>query len=405
MFEDVQPGPKDPMFDLKKLADNDTSPQKIDLGVGVYRNEEGGYHELQAIKKAKKILDETNPGHDYELTTGNPSFLNNAATLMFGGNSKTLNAKKIASVQTISGTGACHLAALFLRRCKAFAQSIVYVGTPAWGNYEPLLKLVGFEVRKYTYYDPQTHVVNFKNLLDTVTNAPPKSIFILQGCCQNPTGADLSQAQWRTLAEAMKKALVFPFFDIAYQGLGASPDNDAYGIQLFAEKGFEMVVCQSFSKNFGLYGERCGVLHVVTPDEAICANVRDQLRSLIRWEFSSSPAYGSRLVNIILENSNLKEEWLKELSAMRNRLVDNRKKLYRSLADVYKTPGSWEALLTTTGLFCYLPLVKEQIVKLREMFHIYLPDNGRINVAGLNPTNLGSVASAINEVVRDASKL
>ncbi|KAJ9255925.1 hypothetical protein DTO195F2_6129 [Paecilomyces variotii] len=405
MFADVQPGPKDPMFDLKKLADDDISPRKIDLGVGVYRNEEGGYHELQAIKKAKKILNETNPGHDYELTTGNPSFLNDAAVLMFGENSKALKTKKIASVQTISGTGACHLAALFLRRCKAFAQSVVYVGTPAWGNYEPLLRLVGFEVQKYTYYDPQTHAVNLKNLLDTVANAPQKSIFILQGCCHNPTGADLSQEQWRLLAGAMEKANVFPFFDIAYQGLGASPDNDAYGIQLFVEKGFEMVVCQSFSKNFGLYGERCGVLHVVTDEETICANVYDQLRSLIRWEFSSSPAYGSRLVNIVLGDPDLREEWLKELSTMRNRLVDNRRKLYHNLVHVHKTPGSWEALLTTTGLFCYLPLAKEEIIKLRERFHIYLPDNGRVNVAGLNPTNLGSVASAINEVVRDATKL
>ncbi|GAD94180.1 aspartate aminotransferase [Paecilomyces variotii No. 5] len=405
MFEDVQPGPKDPMFDLKKLADNDTSPQKIDLGVGVYRNEDGGYHELQVVEKAKKILDETNPGHDYELTTGNPSFLNNAAALLFEENSKTLKDRKIASVQTISGTGACHLAALFLRRCKAFAKSVVYVGTPAWGNYEPLLELVGFEVDRYTYYDPHTHAANFKNLLDTVVNAPQNSIFVLQGCCHNPTGADLSQEQWKTLAEAMKKADAFPLFDIAYQGLGASPDNDAYGIQLFAEKGFEMVVCQSFSKNFGLYGERCGVLHVVTAEKTICRNVHDQLRSLIRWEFSSSPAYGSRLVNIILEDPDLRNEWLKELSAMRNRLVDNRKKLYRSLVDMHKTPGSWGALLTTTGLFCYLPLMKEQIVKLREKYHIYLPENGRINVAGLNPTNLGSVASAINEVLRDASKL
>lgn len=201
------------------------------------------------------------------------------------------------------------MAALFLRRCKAFAQSVVYVGTPAWGNYEPLLRLVGFEVQKYTYYDPQTHAVNLKNLLDTVANAPQKSIFILQGCCHNPTGADLSQEQWRLLADAMEKADVFPLFDVAYQGLGASPDNDAYGIQLFVEKGFEMVVCQSFSKNFGLYGERCGVLHVVTDEETICANVYDQLRSLIRWEFSSSPAYGSRLVNIVLGDPDLREEW------------------------------------------------------------------------------------------------
>ncbi|RFU34140.1 hypothetical protein B7463_g2253, partial [Scytalidium lignicola] len=393
MFEDVQLGPQDPMFNLKKLADNDSSPKKIDLGVGIYRNEKGKYHELQAINK-------------YELTTGNPSFLKNAASVIFGKDCEALRAGRITSVQTISGTGACHLAALFLTRCATFEhkQRVVYLGTPAWGNYEPLCQLVGFEVVKYRYYNAEKSKVDFDTLLNTVSMAPANSVFIVQGCCHNPTGVDLTQVQWRSLTEAMKKAQVFPFFDIAYQGLGSSMEDDSFGIRLFTQMGFEMVVCQSFSKNFGLYGERCGVLHVVTHDATTSNNVYDQLRCLIRWEFSSSPAYGSRLVNIIIENSYLEELWLSELSTMRHRLLENRHKLYQRLMNVYKTPGNWEALQTTTGLFCLLPLSGEQITELRDRHHIYIPDNGRINIAGLNPDNLNLVASAIDEVVKKTSR-
>lgn len=185
----------------------------------------------------------------------------------------------------------------------------MYLGNPTWGNYEPLFQLVGFQVKKYTYYNLESSTVDFDTLLHTVSHAEPNSIFVLQGCCQNPLGMDLTQAQWRMLATAMKEARVFPFFDIAYQGLGDSEDADAYGIRLFAASGFEMAVCQSFSKNFGLYGERCGALHVVTHDQNSAANVHDQLRCLIRWEFSSSPLYGSRLVSIIMDRVDLKKLW------------------------------------------------------------------------------------------------
>lgn len=212
-------------------------------------------------------------------------------------------------MQTISGTGANHLAALFLSRCSAFKDKQVFIGTPTWANYEPIFRLVGFEVVKYRYYDEQDAVVDFPTILRMVKSAAPNSVFVLQSCCHNPTGADLTREQWRVLAAAMKKSQGFPFFDIAYQGLGTSVDDDAYAIRLFTEMEFELVACQSFSKNFGLYGERCGVLHVVGQRAEVAKNIYDQLRCLIRWEFSSSPAYGSRLVNIVLEDERLTETW------------------------------------------------------------------------------------------------
>ncbi|KAI1206250.1 pyridoxal phosphate-dependent transferase [Annulohypoxylon truncatum] len=268
------------MFTLKKLADGDVSPNKVDLGIGVYRNEQAGYHELEAIKQAKKILDERNPGHDYEVTVGNPTFLKHAVRLIFGSSSQVLQDKKVASVQTISGTGANHIGALFLSRSAKFSGKTAYVGIPAWGNYGPIFRLAGLEVAKYEYYDIQNGV-HFPEIPQLVRTAPAKSIFVLQSCCHNPTGADLTKEQWDELAEAFKNHDVLPFFDIAYQGLGAGIDEDVYGIRRFAELGLEFVVVQSFAKNFGLYSERADVLHIVGKDEENARNIGDQLRCLV----------------------------------------------------------------------------------------------------------------------------
>ncbi|KAI2467898.1 pyridoxal phosphate-dependent transferase [Annulohypoxylon bovei var. microspora] len=196
------------MFTLKKLADGDSSPNKVDLGIGVYRNETAGYHQLEAITKAKNILDEKNPGHDYEVTIGNATFLKHAAQLIFGQSSQVIQDKK-----TVSGTGANHLGALFLSRSAEFSGKTVYIGTPAWGNYDPILRLVGLEVVKYKYYDIQ-HGVYFPEMLQLVKTAPAKSIFVLQSCCHNPTGADLTREQWDELAGAFKEHDVLPFFDM-----------------------------------------------------------------------------------------------------------------------------------------------------------------------------------------------
>lgn len=336
MFRSVPKGPADPVFILSSKVKADKSPSKIDLGVGVYRNDQGRYNELDVLKQAKEILSNADLGHDYEVTTGDANFVKNACKVLFGADSEAVKDKRIASAQAISGTGSIHLAALFLRRAEQFRGKRVYVGTPAWGNYEPLFNLIGFEVVKYRHYDAERGVVAFSDLLGAVDQAPNSSIFVLQGCCHNPSGADLSKEQWNALARAMKPKNHFPFFDMAYQGLGGPLDEDAYGLRHFAEQGFELLACQSFSKNFGLYGERCGVLHILVEGQAVAANVYDQLRCLIRWEFSSSPAYGSRLVNTILKNTSLTSQWQDELIVMRERLVSLRKTLYELLTRKHK---------------------------------------------------------------------
>ncbi|PCD38507.1 hypothetical protein AU210_006981 [Fusarium oxysporum f. sp. radicis-cucumerinum] len=400
MFSSFRKGPDDPMYFLKRAADQDTSPDKVDLGVGIYRNESGLYSQLGSVAKAKTILAENDPGHDYEITIGNQRFLNHAARLLFGQDCEVLQSGSIASVQTISGTGANHLAAL------ALSQSIsprpqVYIGTPTWGNYKPMFELVGFEVIEYPYFDFQTRTIDFSSIISAALTAPPRSVFILQACCHNPTGADPTREQWQELGAVLKEYCHFVFFDIAYQGLGNGIEEDAYAIRHFATLGVDMFVCQSFSKNFALYGERCGALHAVCSSPETAAVVQDRLRCLIRWEFSSSPAYGSRLATLVLESDQLTTEWVEELCVMQHRLKHLRKQLHHRLTQVLKTPGDWNHILRENGLFSYLDLSPQQCQKLIDQHHIYLPPSGRINISGLNQSNIKRVADSLDEVIHE----
>ncbi|KAF6798769.1 aspartate aminotransferase [Colletotrichum sojae] len=268
MFGHIQPGPPDPMFTLKKNADTDLDFRKVDLGVGIYRSEAGVYQELEVVKQ-------------YELTTGDPEFLELAAEVMFGNDSDALKPGRDA----------------------------------------------GPQITIYPYLDLSKHAVNFPALLDTVRTAPRGSVFVLQGCCYNPTGVDLNIQQWQELAVEMKAHGHLPIFDTAYQGLGDGFDEDAAGVRTFVKAGIELLVCQSFSKNFALYGERCGTLHVVAETSEVAANVKDRLRSLIRRTYSSSPAYANWMTRAT------------ELDEMRRRLKRNRQALFDQLTNVLKVRG------------------------------------------------------------------
>ncbi|OHW99802.1 aspartate aminotransferase [Colletotrichum incanum] len=350
MFGHIQPGPPDPMFTLKKNADNDNSPEKVDLGVGIYRSEAGKYQELKVIRQAKNKLDQLDLGHDYESTIGDAEFLSLAAGVMFGEGSIALKSGRISSVQTISGTGANSLGALLISKTMQ-PKPKVFIGVPTWGNHVPIFKDAGLETTTYPYLDSSKHAVDFAGILEVVKSAPKGSVFVLQGCCHNPTGVDFSVQQWQELAMEMKAHGHLPFFDTAYQGLGDGLDEDSAGVRVFVASGIELFVCQSFSKNFALYGERCGVLHVVANTEEVAANVQDKLRSFIRHTYSSSPAYGSRLVKIALSNNDMRGDWIAELDNMRQRLKANRQALYHQLTDILKTPGDWSHLTKEKGLF------------------------------------------------------
>ncbi|KAJ5951287.1 Pyridoxal phosphate-dependent transferase major region subdomain 2 [Penicillium vulpinum] len=399
MFENIPMGPADPFFYLKKKADEDNHPDKVDIGVGIYRSEQGTYQELAVVKKAKKILDQLDLGHDYGLTTGDDRFLKLAAEVIFGNDNEALVSGRIASVQTLSGTGANHIAAIFLARLLD-TKPAVYLGTPTWNNMKPLCDHAGLETVEYPYIDPQTSKFSFQPCIDAIRTAPAGSVFVLQGCCHNPTGKDITPEQWQLFGEKIKAHGHLAFIDIAYQGLGDGLDEDAAGVRILSRLGIDMVVCQSFSKNFALYGERCGVLHIVTGSAEAAKNTKDQLRSLIRREYSSSPAYGSRLVTIVLENPELRREWVEELTSMKARLHQNRHRLYKELSTVLKTPGNWKHIVEEKGLFSCLALNPAQCNALIDNYHVHLPVSGRINVAGLSTNNIERTARAIDAVVR-----
>ncbi|CAH0046283.1 unnamed protein product [Clonostachys solani] len=413
-FDSVQQGPPDIMYHLKVQADGDTSPNKVDLGVGIYRNEKGAYHELKALR-------------DYEVTTGNSKYLQLAAALVFGKNSQLVASSQVASVQTISGTGSIHVALMFLSHSVPGKKRTVYVGTPAWGNYEPMTKLAGLDFQSYKHYSPETGGVDWESVTEAASSAPQGSIFVLQACCHNPTAADFSEEQWRDLATIMKRRQLIPLFDIAYQGLGNGLEKDIYCVRHFAQEGLEMLVCQSFSKNFGLYGERVGALHAVALTQKAAMAIHDQLRFLIRSEFSSSPAFGARLVTHVLSDSSLEASWNEELNDLRQRLHTLRAKLFDLLSNVYKNLYTekitdsrrlecnyqrnwaflvgrpWRALVTSrdANRCSLLPLSPQQCQELKNEYHIYMVPNGRITIPGLNAKNIEYVAKSINSVVRD----
>jgi aspartate aminotransferase len=251
--------------------------------------------------------------------------------VLSGAESEAVKRGRVAAVQAMSGTGSTYLAAPFLGRAEQFKSKRVYIGTSAWVNYEPLLNLVGSKVVKYRHYDADRGVVAFSDLLEAVDEAPSGSIFVLQGCCHNPSGADPSNEQWKTTAWASKPKGQFPSFGVVYEGPGGLLAEDAFGLRYFAEQRFELLARQSFLKNFRVYGKRCGPLHACLENGDVAVNVFDQPGCMIRWEFSSSAAYGSRLVNIILKAGSLTSHWQTELTIMRERLVGLRRTLYDPL--------------------------------------------------------------------------
>lgn len=403
-FAGVKKGLPDPIQDLKKATDADTSPKKIDVGVGVYRNERGKYHEFQVVRHAKRVLDAQDLGHDYNPTTGIPTFTRRAARLLFGERLSNQFEGRIASVQTVGGTGANRIGAAFLRRNLYGPEEVAsaYFGEPAWGNYRPLFENAGFQVTAFAHSARGATQPDFSSIQSALESAPPKSVFILQASCHNPTGLEYTREQWQTIAETMLHKRHFAFFDAAYLGFGSAKedaaDDDAWALRHFADRGVDMLVCQSFSKTFGLYSERVGALHVPCQTSDITANVLDQLRLQTRWEISSCPAYGAHLVDIILADPALTRQWNDELRAAAARIESNRSSLHDLLVNKLKTPGSWDHIVAEKGLFSYLQLTKPQIVTLAERHHVYLPPNGRINVAGLNRDNIESAARAIDSV-------
>lgn len=404
LWSNVPLAPPDSIFKLTASYKADTFAQKVNLGVGAYRDDDSKPWVLPVVKKATEILlNDPTLDHEYLPITGLPEFTSSAAKLILGADSPAIAEGRVSSVQTISGTGANHLGALFLSRFYPFGavEKKVYLSDPTWINHFAIFRNVGIEPTTYPYYDPNTIGLAYDAFLLTLKFAPENSVFLLHACAHNPTGVDPTQDQWKAICEVFLAKKHYAFFDCAYQGFASGDlDHDAWAVRYFVGQGVPLLVCQSFAKNAGLYGERVGALHVVSPDTETGNRVKSQLSVLARSEISNPPAHGARIVALILNTPELFDQWKVDIQTMAGRIIEMRKELFKLLTEKYKTPGNWDHIVNQIGMFSFTGINKEQAQSLIDKAHIYLTANGRISMAGLNSKNIEYFAASLDKAVR-----
>ncbi|WP_275555718.1 amino acid aminotransferase [Mixta sp. Marseille-Q2659] len=397
MFQKVDAYAGDPILTLMETFRLDPRPHKVNLSIGLYYNEQGIIPQLQAVAAAETRLNaQPQQASLYLPMDGLASYRQAIAPLLFGAQHAALQANRIATIQTVGGSGALKVGADFLKRY--FPQSQVWVSDPTWENHVAIFAGAGFEVHTYPWYDAQTNGVKFDAFLAKLASLPAQSVVLLHPCCHNPTGADLTNEQWDRVVEVLKAQQLIPFLDIAYQGFGAGMEEDAYAIRAIAAAGISALVSNSFSKIFSLYGERVGGLSVVCSDAEEAARVQGQLKATVRRNYSSPPNFGAQVVACVLNDEALKASWLAEVEAMRLRILEMRQSLVAALSTAL--PGrNFDYLLQQRGMFSYTGLNAQQVDRLRDEFGIYLIHSGRICVAGLNSKNVHQVAEAFAAVM------
>ncbi|KAH8556948.1 aspartate aminotransferase [Umbelopsis sp. PMI_123] len=399
-FQQIPQAAPDAIFHLTAQYQADTDPRKVNVGVGAYRDDNLKPYVLPVVKKADAVLfNNQNLDHEYQPIAGQKSYTGAASRLILGEDSPAFQQKRVVAVQTISGTGANHTGAAFLAKFHKKG-AICLLSKPTWANHKAIFNNVGIQVAEYPYWDPSTRGLNLEGMLAALEDAPEESIVLLHACAHNPTGVDPTIEQWKRIADVVQKKRHFPFFDCAYQGFASGNlDRDAWAVRYFVERGFELFVCQSFAKNFGLYGERAGNLTVVTRTPEQAQHVLSQLEILSRSEISNPPAYGARIVDLVLNDKQLYAEWNDNLGTMSGRIIEMRKRLFDKLQQL-QTPGTWNHIIDQIGMFSFTGLSPAQVKVLKEQYHIYMTDNGRISMAGLSSKNVDYFAESIDKVVR-----
>ena len=397
MFQKVDAYAGDPILSLMERFKEDPRSDKVNLSIGLYYDEESTIPRLQAVAEAEARLNAQPHGASLYLPMeGLNSYRHAIAPLLFGAGHVVLEQQRVATIQTLGGSGALKVGADFLKRY--FPSSGVWVSDPTWENHIAIFEGAGFEVSTYPWYDSETNGVRFAAFLEKLNSLPEQSIVLLHPCCHNPTGADLTPAQWDEVVDVLKARTLIPFLDIAYQGFGAGMEEDAYAIRAIAHAGLPALVSNSFSKIFSLYGERVGGLSVVCEDADAAGRVLGQLKATVRRNYSSPPNFGAQLVATVLNDAGLKASWLAEVEAMRTRIKAMRQTLVDALNEAMPT-GDFTYLLKQRGMFSYTGLSAAQVDRLREEFGIYLVSSGRICVAGLNNRNVHRVAQAFAAVM------
>ncbi|XP_065828272.1 aspartate aminotransferase, mitochondrial-like [Oscarella lobularis] len=389
-------GPPDPILGITEAFKRDENPNKVDLGAGTYRDDQGKPYVLPVIRKAEQRILDRKMNKEYAGIPGVEDFRKGAAKLAFA---DCHNESLSSTVQTLSGTGALRIGGVFLQRFFPH-NKVIYLPTPSWGNHTPIFKDSGLEVKAYRYYNKATCGFDSNGALEDLKSIPEQSIVLLHACAHNPTGVDPKPEHWQEMSHIIKSRNLFPFFDMAYQGFASGDLNrDAYAVRLFLRDGHQILLAQSFAKNMGLYGERAGHLTVVSgsPDEAKA--VESQLKIIIRPMYSNPPINGARLAAEVLNTPELYDQWLVELKGMADRIISMRTKLKGHLEALGSTKD-WSHITDQIGMFCFTGLDPDQVARIMNEFSVYLTKDGRISMAGVSSKNVEYVANAIHNVTK-----
>jgi aspartate aminotransferase len=396
MFEHLAAVVPDPILGLMAAFRADPDPRKVDLGVGVYRDEQGNTPVLEAVRVAESALLARQTTKTYVGPAGNLGFNQSMEHLVLGAAHPAIAGGRVRSVQTPGGCGALRLGAELIRA--AASDAVVHVSTPTWANHTPLLAGSGLQLERYPYFDPASGGVQFAAMTAALERLPARAVVLLHASCHNPTGADLSQGEWRELLALVKRRELMPFIDMAYQGLGEGVDADAFGLRLFCAELPEVLCAVSCSKNFGLYRERTGALHLVSSSPAAADAALSQLVRIARGIWSMPPDHGAAIVQAILAEEPLRQQWASELEAMRRRMEELRLEVVQQLHR-HCPQRDFGFIARQRGMFSFFGIDIAQVRALRDRHHVYMTDDSRMNIAGLRPENLEFFARSVAEVL------
>jgi len=396
MFENTEKAPPDAIFGLKEAFKDDSNPDKVNLTVGVYQDDDGATPIFRAVKLAEANLLEAETSKSYLNIQGSAEYAAAVQALIFGADHEVVTNGRAATAHTPGGTGGLRVAGEFIKRIKPDAH--IWLSDPTWPNHPNVFRAAGLAIETYPYFDPEIGAVNIEKMVTALQEIPEGDVVLLHGCCHNPTGADPTADQWAQIADVVQERNLLPLVDFAYQGLGDGLKEDTAGILELCRPGSELIVVNSFSKNFGLYNERVGAVTIVTPSAKSAAAVLSHVKKCIRANYSNPPSHGASIVVNVLNDQKLRKSWEQEVQAMCNRINRMRHLMAKTLA-TKGVPRNFSFIERQRGIFSYTGLTKEQAVALREKHSIYILDSGRINVAGLNEANIDAVCQAIVDVL------
>ena len=393
LFERLEPLPPDAIIGLIGEYQKDPRDFKVDLGIGVYRTADGETPIPETVKQAERLLVESQSTKAYIGSAGPADFNEAMRDLTFGG---TVDNDRVVMLQTPGGSGSLSVAAGVILR--AVGNATVWYGGPTWANHVPLLGGAGLDMKEYPYYDTGTHGLRTEAMLDALRQVPKGDVLLMHACCHNPTGVDPTEEEWRAIADIIVERELLPLVDIAYQGFAAGLEEDAFIIRHLADRVPEMVVCNSCSKNFGLYRDRVGELFIVTPDASTRATVQSQANNYVRTIYSMPPDHGAAVVALILNDEEMRADWVAEVDAMRTRLSDMRKLLHEALAEAVPD-RDFSHIVSARGMFSFLGVSEQQVEQLKKDHAVYMVGSSRINIAGITPANVDHIARSVAAVL------